>query len=85
MQFPANVGVGRTGTGIHARHPPVAHGREHHRNHGNQNGGDNVALAGIAEYAVRRHGRGWLDDDDAVKNQVPERERCVEAVARKRK
>ena len=48
MQLAAHVGVRRTGAGIYARHASVAHGGEDHSDHGDQNRGDYVALAGIA-------------------------------------
>ena len=35
----------------------------------------------LADDAVNRHRCGRLDDDDAVKNQVPKRERSAEARA----
>ena len=38
-----------------------------------------MSLPGVAEHAVSRHGRGRLNDDDAVKNQVPKRERAAQA------
>ncbi len=38
-----------------------------------------MASAGVAENSVSGHRRGRLDHDDAVKNQVPERERSSKA------
>ena len=78
MQLAPHVGVSRTRAGIHPRHAPVTHGREHHGNHGNQNRGNHVALAGVAENSVRRHGRRRLNHDDAVKDEVPKRQRAAE-------
>jgi hypothetical protein len=34
-----------------------------------------MPLASVAEDSIRRHGCSWLNDDDAVENQIPERER----------
>src|ERR1035441_374232 len=33
-----------------------------------------MSLAGVAEHSIRRHRRRGLDHDDAVKDEVPERE-----------
>ena len=50
-----------------------------------RDGGDHVASAGIAENAISGHGRGGLDHDDAVQNQVPKRERSAKAQGRGRR
>ena len=44
------------------------------RDHRDQDGGDDVAAAAIAQHAENRHRRDRLDDDDAVKDQIPKRE-----------
>ena len=77
VQGPSHVGVSRTRAGIDPRHASVAHGGEDHGDHGDQNRSDHMTLAGIAEYAISRHGGGRLDDDDAVKDQVPKGERSA--------
>ena len=77
MQFAPYIGVGRAGAGIDARHPSITHCGENHRDHRDQDGGDHVSSAGVAENAVGGHGRGGLDHDDAVQNQVPKRQRSA--------
>jgi hypothetical protein len=77
MQFAPHIGISRTRAGIHTRHASITHGRENHGDHGDQNRRDHMSLAGVAENSICRHGRGGLDDDDAVKDQVPKRERAA--------
>ena len=78
MQLAPYIRVRRPRAGIHPRHAAVAHGRKNHGDHRDQNGRDHVSLAGVAEYAISGHGRRGLNDDDAVKNQVPKRERSAQ-------
>ena len=79
MQFAAHIGIGRAGAGIHPRHAAVAHGGEYHGDHRDQNRSDHMALAGVAEDSIRGHGRRGLDHNDAVHDQIPERERSPQA------
>jgi len=74
MNFLGYICEGRTGARIGACHAAVADSREEHAHHGDENGGDHVAMTAIAERAKGRHRCHRLNDDDAVQNQVPERE-----------
>ena len=69
-----HVGERGAGAGIGTRHAAIAEGGEQHGNHGNQDRGDHVPVAPIAERSKHRHRRGRLDDDDAVEDQVPQGE-----------
>ena len=79
MDFFADVGVSGPGAGIDAGHPAIANGGEEHRDHGDEDGGDDVATRGVADDAVNAHGRGGLNDDDAVEDEVVKLERAAEA------
>src|SRR3984885_468765 len=72
IEFLANIGVGRAGRRIRASHFSVADGGKEHGDHGNEDGGDDVAAGVVANYAVDAHGCDRLDDDDADNDQVPE-------------
>src|SRR6202034_2530068 len=72
IQFLANVGVGGAGRRTRAGHFSVADGGEEHGDHGDEDGGDDVAAGVVTDYAVDAHGRNRLDDDDADDDQVPE-------------
>ena len=74
VQLAAHVSVGGAGAGIEPRHAPVTGRGEQHGHHGDEHGGDHVAVRGFADHAVNGHGRGRLDDHQAVHNQVPKRE-----------
>src|SRR6185312_12173455 len=78
---PTHIGVRRASAGIDPRHASIAHGGEHHGDHGNQNRSDYVTLASVTEHAISGHGSRRLDDDNAVKNQVPKRERSTKPQA----
>ena len=77
IDFLANIGESRPGAGIRPRHAPIADRGKQHGDHRNQDGSDNVTVAALAQYAEDRHGGHRLDYDDAVKNQVPKRERSA--------
>jgi hypothetical protein len=79
MDLLADVGEGRSGARIDARHSPVADGGEQHRHHRDQDGGGDVAVTALRQHAVARHRRHRLDDDDAVKDEIAEGERALEA------
>ena len=72
MDLAPDVGVGGPGAGIGPRHAAIADGREQHGAHGDQDGGDDVPARLLAHHAEQRHGRGGLDQDDAVEDQVPQ-------------
>jgi hypothetical protein len=48
VDFLSDVREGRSGARISASHAPVADGREQHRNHCDQDAGDDVAVGSIA-------------------------------------
>ena len=71
MYLLADIGVCRAGAGIDARHPAITDSREEHGNHGDEDGGDHVTVALVADDPVDAHGRGRLDDHHADDNEVP--------------
>ena len=75
----ANVGVSRAGAGIDTRHAAVTNGGKEHGDHGDEDGGDDVAMGLVADDAVDAHGRGGLDDDHADDDQVPQAEGAMKA------
>jgi hypothetical protein len=68
MQLATHVGIGRTSAGIDARHAAVAHRRENHGDHGDQDGCDYVSLASVAKNTVSWHGRSRLNNNNAVED-----------------
>ena len=79
VQFPADVGVGRTRAGIGPGHSPVADRREQHGNHADQDGRDHMPLCLLADNAVQGHGGGRLDQDDSVEDQLLQAQDLVQA------
>ena len=79
MQFAAHVGIGRSRAWINARHAPIAHRGKDHGHHRDENRSDDMALSLVAENSIGGHGRGRLNDDDAVHDQIPQRERAFQA------
>ena len=79
MELLADVGEGGARAGIDARHAPVAEGGEQHREHADEDRGDDVATRFRAHHAEDAHRGDGLDDDDAVEDEVPERERATQA------
>ena len=75
----ADVGVSRTGAGIDPGHAAIADGREEHGDHGDEDGGDDVAMGLVADDAIDAHGRRRLDDDHADDDEVPQAQRAIEA------
>lgn len=71
MHFLADIRISRARAGVDARHTAIADGCEQHRNHGDQNRGDNVAVRLVADHAVDAHRRCRLDDHHADDDQVP--------------
>jgi hypothetical protein len=57
-----------------AGHASIANGGEQHGDHGDEDGGDDMAVRDLADDAEGRHGGGGLDEDDAVEDEVPEAE-----------
>ena len=79
IDFLANVSEGRAGARISARHAAIADGGEQHRHHGDQDGGNDMPASAIAEHPEHRHRGDRLNHDNAVQNQIPERERAPQA------
>ncbi len=82
MDLLADVGERGPGAGVRARHAAIADRRQQHGHHGDEDGGDDVALAAFVQHAEDGHRRHRLDDDDAVEDQVPQRQRALEALGR---
>ena len=78
VDLAAHVGVGGAGAGIGARHAAVADGGEQHGDHGDQHGGDHVTMRHLADHAERRHGRGGLNQDDSVEDEIPQSQRALQ-------
>jgi hypothetical protein len=78
MQFLSDVGERGAGARVRARHASVADRRQEHGAHADQNRGDDVAAGFLADDAVNAHRRNRLDQDDAVEDQIPQRERPPE-------
>jgi hypothetical protein len=74
----SDVSEGGSSAGVGARHAPVADGREEHGHHRDEDRGDDMPVSAIAEYAEHGHRRDRLNDDDAVQDQVPQREGAPE-------
>ena len=68
-----------TGAGIGPSHAAVADSRKKHSHHGDEDGGDHMAVTAIAECPEGGHWRHRLNHDDAVQYQVPERQRPPQA------
>ena len=79
MNFSRDVRERRTRARIRACHTPVADPGEQHRDHRDQNRRDHMSAPAIAEDTEDRHWRDGLNDDHAVKDQVPQRERAPQA------
>ena len=78
VQLFADIGVGRATLGIGARHATVAVGSEEHGNQGRENRQNHVASGFFVDHAKDRHGSGWLDEDDAIKDEVSIPKRSLE-------
>lgn len=59
-------------------HAAVGEGSEHHAEHGDENGGDDVTFCGFMDDSEERHGGRWLDHDDAGEDEGGEGERAAE-------
>ena len=79
MNLLRNVRECRTRARIRARHSSVADPRKQHRHHCDQDRRHHVAFSPFAQHAEDGHRRHRLNHDDAVQNQVPERERSPQA------
>ena len=72
MDLATDIGVGGARAGISAGHTAIADGGEEHGDHGDEDGGDHVAMGDLADDPEGRHRSGRLNEDDAVEDQVPE-------------
>src|SRR5260370_18502937 len=72
VDFLGHIRERGTGAGIRPRHAPVADPRKQHSYHGDENGGDYMAMTAIAERAEGRHRGDRVNHDDAVQNPVPQ-------------
>src|SRR5215831_17607067 len=68
----ADVEERRATMWIHASHAAVAHRGKQHGHHRQQDDGDHMASRLFVEHAEDRHGRGGLNENDAVEDQIPE-------------
>ena len=59
-------------------HATVGEGGEHHAEHGDEDGGDDVAFGGLMDDAEERHGGRGLDHDDAGEDEGGEGEGAAE-------
>ena len=81
MHFLANIGIGGARAGIDPGHAAIADGREQHRDHGDEDGCDDVALGLVADDAVNPHGRRWLNNNHADDDEIPEAKSPIKAYA----
>ncbi len=79
MDLLGHIGERRTRTRVGSRHAAVGNAGEEHSHHGDQDGGHHVPVPALAEHAENRHGRDRLNDDHAVENQIPQRQRPPQA------
>jgi len=79
IDFLADVGEGRAGTGIGARHAAIADGGEQHCHHGDQDRRNDVPVSAVAEHTKHRHRRDRLNHDHSIQNQVPKGKRAPQA------
>ena len=82
VQLLADVGECRPGAGVHARHSAVAHCRQQHGEHADQDRGDDVPACFLADDAEDAHRGNRLHEDDAVEDRVPQRQGSAEARGR---
>ncbi len=77
VQSLSDVGVGRSRGRIQRAHASVADRRDQHGEQSDQNDGDKVAVGKFLRHAIQWNRRDGLDENDAVENQVPKRERAA--------
>ena len=68
VDFLSHVREGGTGAGVGPRHAAVADPRQKHSHHGDENGGDHMAMPAIAERAEGRHRSDGLNHDYPIEN-----------------
>ena len=83
VDFLSNVSKSRSGAGIGSSHPPITDRGKQHGHHRDQDRRDHMAVAAVAQHAEHRHGRDWLNHDDAVKDEVPKSESSPQARGRR--
>src|SRR2546427_10663039 len=78
MQCSAHVCVRRTRGWVDSRHPPVTNRGQHHSNHSNQNGGNDVAPRKLVSNSKERDRCDRCDKDYPIEDEVPERQDTTE-------
>ena len=78
FQLATDVGVHRTGGRIDARHAAEADGGDGHRNHGEQERRDGVAVRKNLAFTEKRDRGDGRSENDAVVDQVPQAQRALE-------
>ncbi len=71
IQSTPYIGVSRARCRIQCRHAAIADGGDHHREHRDQDDGRKVPIRELLRDAVERHRRDWLNENDAVKDEIP--------------
>ena len=61
-----DVGECRARAGVRPRHAAITKSCEQHGHHGDEERGDDMSVAGIAEHAKDGHRRNRLNHDDPV-------------------
>src|ERR1039457_491486 len=74
----SDVCVGRSSGRVQRSHASIADRRDQHGEQRDQNNGDKVAVGEFLRHAIERNRRDRLDENDAVENQIPKRERAAE-------
>ena len=75
IEAPAHIRIRRARSRIQRTHASIADRGDQHGEQGDQDDGDEVTVRKFLRHAVQRHRRNRLDQNDAVKNQIPKRER----------
>ena len=78
VEFLADVGVSGAGIGVDRGHAPIREGCEHHAEHCDEDGCDDVALGRFVDHTKQRRGCSGLDHDDTGEYQGGEREGAAE-------
>ena len=75
----ADVSVGRSGLRIERAHAPITDSSDQHSDQHDQDDGDEMPVGKLLRYAIERHRRNRLNEDDAVEDKVPKGERTTKA------
>src|SRR5580704_12597729 len=79
MNLFADIEESRAAVRIDARHAPIADRGKKHGYHSEQNHSDDVATRHVIKNAEDTHGRRGLNENDAVKHQVPKAQTALQA------